>query len=107
VRPGSYVGSSAIAGRESPTRRLVPLLLDDPAHVVMGKEPVWHAGLAAGYVTSAAYGYTIDASIAYAWLPAEAAEPGTAVHVEYFGEHLPAVVAAEPLFDPEMKRIRS
>jgi hypothetical protein len=27
--------------------------------------------------------------------------------VEYFGEHLPAVVAAEPLFDPEMKRIRS
>jgi dimethylglycine oxidase len=107
VRPGDYVGRSAIAGREAPARRLVPLLLDDPAHVVMGKEPVWHAGTPAGYVTSAAYGYTIDASIAYAWLPAVAAEPGTPVHVEYFGERLPAVVAAEPLFDPEMKRIRA
>jgi dimethylglycine oxidase len=107
VRPGSYVGSDAIAGKEHPTRRLVPLLLDDPAHVVMGKEPVWHADAPAGYVTSAAYGYTIDASIAYAWLPIAAAEPGTPVHVEYFGERLPAVVAAEPLFDPEMKRIRS
>ncbi|QJY50090.1 GcvT family protein [Pseudonocardia broussonetiae] len=91
----------------TPARRLVPLLLDDPAHVVMGKEPVFHAGTCAGYVTSAAYGYTIDASIAYAWLPAAAAVAGTPVQVEYFGERLPAVVAAEPLFDPEMKRIRA
>ena len=48
----------------------------------------------------------IDASIAYAWLPAAAAVPGAAVQVEYFGERLPAVVAAEPLFDPEGKRMR-
>ncbi|MHA6784347.1 GcvT family protein [Pseudonocardia saturnea] len=89
-----------------PTRRLVPLLMADPAHVVMGKEPVFHRGVCAGYVTSAAYGYTIDESIAYAWLPAAAASPGTPVQVEYFGERLAAVVAAEPLFDPEMKRIR-
>ncbi len=91
----------------TPARRLVPLLLDDPAQVVMGSEPVFHDGACAGYVTSAAYGYTIDASIAYAWLPAGATEPGTAVEVEYFGERLRAVVAAEPLFDPEGKRMRS
>jgi dimethylglycine oxidase len=91
----------------APARRLVPLLLDDPGQVVMGSEPVFHEGACAGYVTSAAYGYTIDASIAYAWLPAAAAVPGTAVQVEYFGERLPAVVAAEPLVDPEGKRMRS
>jgi len=107
VRPGSYVGAAALVGRETPQRRLAPLILDDPAHVVLGKEPVFHAGVRAGHVTSAAYGYTIDASIAYAWLPAAAAEPGTPVQVEYFGDRLPAVVAAEPLFDPEMKRIRA
>jgi glycine cleavage system aminomethyltransferase T len=73
----------------------------------VGSEPVLHAGACVGYVTSAAYGYSIDASIAYAWLPAAAAVPGTAVQVEYFGERLPAVVAAEPLFDPEGKRMRS
>lgn len=104
VQPGP--ASEVLRGRENPTRRLVPVLFDDPAHVVLGKEPVFHAGAPVGYVTSAAYGYTIDASIAYAWLPAGVAAPGTPVQVEYFGERLPAVVAAEPLFDPEMKRIR-
>lgn len=89
-----------------PTRRLVPLLLDDPGNVVMGKEPVFHDGVPVGYVTSAAYGYSIEASIAYAWLPAVAATPGTSVDIEYFGERLPATVATEPLFDPERKRLR-
>ena len=74
--------------------------------VVMGKEPVFHDGVPVGYVTSAAYGYTIGASIAYAWLPAGLTAPGTPVEVEYFGARLPAVTAEEPLFDPEMKKIR-
>ena len=102
-----FVGRDALTGRENPARRLVPLLFDDPAHVVLGKEPVIVGDVGVGYVTSAAYGHSIDASIAYAWLPAAAAEPGTPVAVEYFGQRYPAVVAAEPLFDPEMKRIRS
>jgi glycine cleavage system aminomethyltransferase T len=58
------------------------------------------------YLTSAAYGYTIDRSIAYAWLPAEAARPGRAVTIRYFGEPVAATVAADPLFDPEMRRLR-
>jgi glycine cleavage system aminomethyltransferase T len=72
----------------------------------MGREPVYAAGSPAGYVTSAAYGYTVGRSIAYAWLPASSALPGTRVEIEYFGERLPATVAAEPLFDPEMACIR-
>ena len=46
-------------------------------------------------------------SIAYAWLPAAAANAGRQVEIEYFGERLPAVVAEEPLFDREMARLRS
>jgi dimethylglycine oxidase len=114
VRPGKceFVGRDALPGKEEPARRLVPLLFDDPTHVVLGKEPVFATAsredgdAPVGYVTSAAYGYTIDASIAYAWLPAASSTPGTPVAVEYFGQRYPAVVAAEPLFDPEMKRIR-
>ena len=73
----------------------------------MGKEPVFVDGLPAGYVTSAAFGFSVGCSIAYAWLPAEVAQPGTAVEIESFGERLRAVVAAEPLFDREMARLRS
>ncbi|MET9970033.1 glycine cleavage T C-terminal barrel domain-containing protein [Streptomyces sp. NPDC006356] len=72
----------------------------------MGHEPVYVTGRPVGYVTSAAYGYTIGAPIAYAWLPAGHAAPGTPVEIEYFGVKIPAVTAAEPLFDPEMSRIR-
>ncbi|HEY2522714.1 MAG TPA: glycine cleavage T C-terminal barrel domain-containing protein, partial [Streptosporangiaceae bacterium] len=82
------------------------LVLEDPTAVVMGKEPVYVDETPVGYVTSAAYGYCVGASIAYAWLPAYAAAPGTRVHVEYFGTRLPARVAEEPLFDPSMARIR-
>ena len=64
-------------------------------------------GRAVGYVTSAAFGYTVGRSIAYGWLPAELAAPGRTVEIESFGERLPATVAAEPLFDPEMSRLRS
>ncbi|MET7680987.1 FAD-dependent oxidoreductase [Streptomyces sp. NPDC005423] len=110
-----FVGREALV--DAPvTRRLTPLLLDDPAAVVLGKEPV-HApaldaarggaplGSPAGYVTSASYGYTLGRCVAYAWLPAGLAT-GATVHIEYFGERVPATVAEEPLFDPKMTRIR-
>ncbi|MFD5257894.1 FAD-dependent oxidoreductase [Streptomyces bobili] len=99
-----FVGREALENRTESNRRLTPLLLDDPAHVVLGKEPVHVDGAPAGYVTSASYGYTLGRCIAYAWLPLLPA--GAAVHIEYFGEKVPATVAEEPLFDPKMTRIR-
>jgi dimethylglycine oxidase len=88
------------------TRKLLPLLLDDPAAVVLGKEPIRADGAVAGYVTSAGYGYSIGRCIAYGWLPAELAAEGTKVEVEYFDERYPATVASEPLFDPKGERLR-
>jgi glycine cleavage system aminomethyltransferase T len=106
---GYFVGRDAIVGRsaETVTRKLTCLTVDDPYAVVLGKEPVLIDGRPSGYVTSAAYGYTIGKNIAYAWLPASAAVPGRPVEIEYFGEKVAAVVAAEPLFDPGMTRLRS
>ncbi|MEU5208531.1 FAD-dependent oxidoreductase [Streptomyces sp. NPDC020742] len=102
-RDKEFIGRDALT--DAPvTRRLTPLLLDDPAAVVLGKEPVFVDGVPAGHVTSAAYGYTLGRCIAYAWLPPLAT--GTGVHIEYFGARVPATVAEEPLFDPKMTRIR-
>ncbi|GAA2343219.1 FAD-dependent oxidoreductase [Streptomyces kunmingensis] len=101
---GDFLGRAALAQLPLPKRRLTALLLDDPSAVVLGKEPVYLDGMPAGYVTSAAYGYTLGRCVAYAWLPPLPA--GSAVHIEYFGEKVPATVADEPLFDPQMTRIR-
>ncbi|MER5529230.1 FAD-dependent oxidoreductase [Streptomyces sp. NPDC002677] len=104
---GDFVGKAALERlRTEVRRRLSCLTVDDPRAVVMGKEPVYDGDRAVGYVTSAAYGYTIGKGIAYAWLPVELAVPGTGVQIGYFDQRVAAVVAEEPLFDPGMSRLR-
>ncbi|NLS08990.1 FAD-dependent oxidoreductase [Nesterenkonia sp. MY13] len=96
-------------GADTPTRRLVCLTLEDSARVLMGHEPVYAEGGSEpiGYITSADQGYTIGASIAYAWVPNENAQVGTTLEVAYFGERSRASVSQEPLFDPTASRMRS
>ncbi|MFC7259280.1 GcvT family protein [Streptomyces lutosisoli] len=104
---GDFLGKAALELRkENVRRKLTCLTIDAPESVVMGKEPVYDGDRAVGYVTSAAYGYTIGKGIAYAWLPVELAVPGTILHIGYFDERVEAVVAEEPLFDPTMSRLR-
>lgn len=104
-----FLGRDALIARKAagPTKKLCCLTLDDPGAVVMGKEPVWHGEQVVGYVTSAAYGFSVGCGIAYAYLPVALSEPGAAVEIEYFGERLPATVAKDPLFDPKGTRVRA
>jgi len=104
---GDFLGRDALVARkENQTKTLACLTIDSTVDVVLGKEPVFAGGKAVGYVTSAAYGYTIEKGIAYAWLPLEVAEVGTEVEIGYFDKRVKAVVTAEPLFDPKMTRLR-
>jgi 4-methylaminobutanoate oxidase (formaldehyde-forming) len=103
---GDFVGRDALLERTEPERRLACLVLDDPRAVALGSEPVRVDGATVGRVTSGGYGYTVERSIAYAYLPAAATEPGTAVEVEIFGEWIAGSVVQEPLFDPAGERIR-
>jgi len=82
-------------------------VLDDPRAVASGNEPVRVDGQVAGRVTSGGYGYTVERSIAYAYLPPEHAETGTEVGVEIVGEWVGGQVAAEPLYDPGGERVRA
>jgi 4-methylaminobutanoate oxidase (formaldehyde-forming) len=82
-------------------------VLEDPRSIALGNEPVRIGGEVAGRVTTGGYGYTVEHSVAYAYLPPAAAEPGTAVEVEIFGRWVPGEVAKEPLYDPTGARIRS
>lgn len=103
VKPdkGDFIGREALERRkENVRRRLTCLTIDDPAQVVMGKEPVYDGDSAVGYVTSAAFGYTIGKGIAYAWLPTELATPGRTLEIGYFDRRVTAVVAEEPCSTP-------
>ncbi|WP_309081290.1 FAD-dependent oxidoreductase [Zhihengliuella sp.] len=101
-----FVGKDALAERrEQATKRLRCITVDDGTTVVLGKEPVYIGDEVVGYITSAAFGHTVGRPIAYAWLP-KSADVGDTVEVEYFGKRVQATVAAEPLVDPEMTKLR-
>ena len=108
-----FIGRDALQRRlelhraKAASPHLALLTLDDPSAVVMGKEPVFADARAVGFVTSADYGYTVGRGIAYAWIPDELAAEGTPLEIEYFGDRYAATVAPDPLFDPQMTRMRS
>ncbi|TLK51968.1 FAD-dependent oxidoreductase [Glutamicibacter sp. V16R2B1] len=102
-----FVGKAAVQRlREAPpTRSLRCLLIENAGDVVLGKEPVFHQGRAVGYVTSAGFAHTVGRPIALAWLPAELTF-GQQVQVEYFGRRINATITQDPVYDPQMKRLR-
>src|SRR5689334_21599297 len=100
-----YVGAAALREREV-GKRLACLLLDDPRAVALGNEPVAAGGEVVGRVTSGGYGYTVGASIAYAYVPPAYADPGTGLAVDVFGTWIWARLAAEPLYDPASDRVK-
>jgi 4-methylaminobutanoate oxidase (formaldehyde-forming) len=104
-----FLGRDALARAKAagPRKRLRCLVLDDPRSVCLGNEPVRVAGAVVGRVTSGGYGFAVERSIAYAYLPPGQATIGTRGEVEVFGEWIGFEVAREPLYDPAGTRIRS
>ncbi|MEV4371388.1 FAD-dependent oxidoreductase [Nonomuraea sp. NPDC049637] len=102
VKPGKdFLGRDALDPH--PARRLRCLTLSDPRAVALGNEPVRVDGQVVARVTSGGYGYTVERSIAYAYLPVG---PGAELEVEVEGEWVPGVVVREPLHDPAGSRAR-
>ena len=96
-----------VAAKEAgPGKRLRCLVLDDPRSVCLGNEPVRVGSAVVGRVTSGGYGFSVERSIAYAYLPADVAI-GTQGEVDVFGTWVGFEVVREPLFDPSGSRIRA
>jgi glycine cleavage system aminomethyltransferase T/glycine/D-amino acid oxidase-like deaminating enzyme len=104
-----FIGRDALVAAKAagPHKRLRCLVLDDPRAVALGNEPVRVDGRIVGRVTSGGYGYSVERSIAYAYLPSEKGALGTSGEVEVFGDWVGFEVAREPLYDPKGERIRS
>jgi len=109
-KAAEFIGQAALrAAREAgpPARRLRCLVLDDPRSIALGNEPVRVDGRVVGRVTSGGFGYAVERSIAYAYLPAAHAGLGTRVEVDVFGTWVGGIVTREPLYDPANERIRA
>jgi 4-methylaminobutanoate oxidase (formaldehyde-forming) len=105
---GAFIGRDALLAQRARgvERRLTCVALADPHAIVFGGEPIVQDGAIIGRVTSGGYGYSLGRSIAYGYVPAPAARPGTPLAVEVFGDRVPATVCREPLYDPRGEKIK-
>jgi 4-methylaminobutanoate oxidase (formaldehyde-forming) len=105
-----FIGKEALLEQKENglTRKLCCLTLSDNRTIALGKEPIRSKdGKVIGWVASGGYGYTLEKSIIYAYLPVDCALAGTEFDVEFFGELVGAVVVQSPLWDPKGSRIKA
>jgi aminomethyltransferase len=93
-----FIGAEAIrkTREDGPAEKLAPFVLTGPGIARQGN-PV--AG--GGEVTSGTLSPCLDVGIGMAYLPAERAEPGTAIEIDVRGKTRPAEVRAKPLYSKE------
>jgi glycine cleavage system T protein len=108
---GDFIGKEALLKQkqEGLKRKLCCLTLADDRTVALGKEPIRLVGKdkIIGWVASGGYGYSVGASIVFAYLPIEHSKVGTELDIEFFGERVGALVARAPLWDPKGERIKA
>ncbi|MEL7013295.1 MAG: glycine cleavage T C-terminal barrel domain-containing protein, partial [Pseudomonadota bacterium] len=72
-----------------------------------GGEPIFFQGEGVGRVTSGAYGYSVEMSLAMGYVKAGTAKAGDEVDVMVLGQPHKARVLAEPPFDPKGEKLRA
>ena len=113
-KPDGFIGKEALLARKASgplQRKLVSILVKDPAPLMFHAEIVRRDGVAVGYVRAASYGHTLGGAVGLAFL-----EPKQTVDADYLasgrweveisGKLYPCVVSARPLYDPKAERIR-
>jgi dimethylglycine dehydrogenase len=86
--------------------RFVTLTVDADDADCSGGEPVFRDGVYVGYVTSGAYGYATDESLALGYLHSHVEGTGTGFEVEINGRRRAASVSDGPRYDPQGLRMR-
>jgi glycine cleavage system aminomethyltransferase T/glycine/D-amino acid oxidase-like deaminating enzyme len=108
---GDFQGREALLKqkKEGLKRKLCCLTLDDNRVIALGKEPIRPAGKTGiiSWVAGGGFGYSVNESIAFAYLPVEFAKTGMKLEIDFFGETVQAEVKQMPLWDPKGERIRS
>ncbi len=104
-----FIGRDALVEQQQAgvPERFVPLIVEAQGADAPFCSTVWKGREKVGLVTSGGYGHRIGKSIALAYLRTDLAVEGEALEIEILGNRCAAVVAREPLYDPDNERLRS
>ena len=106
---GDFVGRDQVDATPSGNAwKLVYLDVDADDADCLGGEGVFTAeGQAIGLTTTGGYGFTVDKSLAFAYIDASHSVPGTELSVLIAGEPRTATVLDGPVFDPANETLRA
>ena len=105
-----FRGKAALAAQKQAgvPKRFVTLTVDSATFDPPYMSTIWQDGVIVGEVTSGYFGHRVGKCVALGMLRSDLCVTGTAVAVEIFGQHYPAVVQDDaPLWDAKNDRIRA
>jgi 4-methylaminobutanoate oxidase (formaldehyde-forming) len=109
-KAADFMGRAAVEDRREPRWRTVFVRLDDPRVLLHHDEPVLREGRRIGRVTSGAYGWTLGGACGVAIIDAREAlereDDPIQVSIICGVTPVPAVLSAEPFYDPTGSRLR-
>ena len=106
---GDFIGKQASLAKKQrgPRMQLVYMEVDNTDSDCMGNEPVYHNGKMIGLTTSGGFGFAVNKSLAFAYVPPALNAIGTEFEIMVFTEKRKARIIAEPVYDPSNARLKA
>jgi dimethylglycine dehydrogenase len=104
-----FIGKAASLVRQQRGQRmkLVYMEVDATDCDCRGNEPVYHDGKVVGVTTSGGFGFAVNKSLAFAYVPPELAAVGQSFDIMVMTDMRPAHIIPESIWDPENKRLKA
>ncbi len=105
---GDFLGRGAALDEQASggKLRLASFMVEATDADALGDEPIWHDGSAIGWVTSGAYGFRAQRSLALGYVPAELAAADSGFEIEIIGERHKAIRLGGAAIDAPGARMR-
>jgi glycine cleavage system aminomethyltransferase T/glycine/D-amino acid oxidase-like deaminating enzyme len=113
LKKPDFVGKDAVVAQKAAGplhKRLVQILVKDPAAMLFHAEPVLRDGVPVGYVRAASYGHTLGGAVGLAMLSAPGLDQkwldAGRIEVQIANDRFPAIASLRPLYDPTNARVK-
>ena len=108
-KKNKFIGSDAIRDKlqSGVDIKIVYLEVDIDDADPIGNEPVYYNNKIVGVVTSGAYGFRVNKSLAFAYINSDLANKDNEFLISIQGQKRKAKILASPAYDPENKKLKS
>ena len=108
-KKNKFIGSDALSNKlqSGVDIKIVYLKVDVGDADPRGNEPVYFNDKIVGVVTSGAYGFRVNKSLAFAYVSSALAKEGNEFFIAIQGQKRKAKVLGLPAYDPENKKLKS